>query len=112
TVGRLERQKGFDTLLEALPRWPDCTLQIVGIGSERAELESRARSLGLAARVEFLGFRDDVATLMTRADLYVQPSRWEGFGIAAVEAMASGLPVVCSDVAGLREVVGPAGVAF
>jgi len=54
----------------------------------------------------------DVAQLLKAADLYVQPSRWEGFGIAALEAMASGKAIVASDVPGLAQVVGDAGLLF
>jgi glycosyltransferase involved in cell wall biosynthesis len=112
TVARLEEQKGLETLVDALAELPEFELSIVGTGSRRRVLEARVRALGLEARVKLLGFRDDVPVLLRTADLYAQPSRWEGFGIAAVEAMASGLPVVCSDVPGLRDVVGSAGLTF
>jgi glycosyltransferase involved in cell wall biosynthesis len=62
--------------------------------------------------VRFLGKRRDVPHLLKAADLYVQPSRVEGFGIAALEAMASGLPIIASNVPGLAEVVGENGLLF
>jgi len=59
-----------------------------------------------------LGNRGDVPDLLAQSDIAVQSSHWEGFGLAAVEAMASGLPTVASNVSGLRDVVGGAGVLF
>ena len=64
------------------------------------------KSLGLEGKVRFLGHVDDVRGLLKKADIFLIPSRWEGFGLAAVEAMNAGLPVIASDVAGLREIVG------
>jgi len=106
------RRKGHDVLLAALaelarpahgglrPR-----LWIAGDGEERDELEQQARSLGLGERVSFLGVRDDVGDLLAAADLCVLPSRQEGLGVAALEAMAAGRPVVASKVGGLAGAV-------
>ena len=110
SIGRLEVQKDFPTLLRAVALVPNAHLAIIGDGVLRGDLEALAAFLGIRERVRFLGKRGDIPALLRNADLYVQPSLWEGFGIAAVEAMASGLPVVASDVPGLREVVGDAGV--
>ncbi|MBM4369786.1 MAG: glycosyltransferase, partial [Deltaproteobacteria bacterium] len=63
-----------------------------------------------APGLEWLGPRDDVPALLAEADVLAVPSRWEGFGIAALEGMAAGVPVVASDVGGLAELVGDAGV--
>lgn len=108
-VGRLVEQKGFDILLDALAicrdTLPTATLTIVGDGPMRAELEEQARAFHLADRVAFLGFRRDCADRYHAADIFVAPSRWEGLGIAAIEASASGLPVIASAVDGLQEVV-------
>ncbi|MEQ1884651.1 MAG: glycosyltransferase [Bryobacteraceae bacterium] len=112
TVGRLTEQKGIDILLRAVSELPGVEVSIAGDGPLREELETLAKTLGAGERVRFLGACDNVPELMAGVDAYVQSSRWEGFGIAAVEAMASGLPVVVSDVPGLREVVGDAGLTF
>ena len=77
---------------------------IAGEGEERAALEERARQLGLA-RARFLGLRDDKAELLAACDALVLPSRKEGLGVAALEAMACGRPVLASRVGGLAETV-------
>jgi hypothetical protein len=71
---------------------------IVGEGPERGALEAIARDLGLAGRVRMPGFIADPAAWYAHGDLFVLPSRWEGFGNVIVEAMACGLPVVAFDV--------------
>ena len=111
SVGRLEPQKDFPTLLRAVAIVPEAHLFVIGAGRLSESLEALARFLGIAGRVRFLGLRDDIPALLRNADVYGQSSAWEGFGIAAVEAMASGLPLVITDVPGLREVVGNAAIA-
>jgi glycosyltransferase involved in cell wall biosynthesis len=103
-VGRLVRGKGVDVLLRALSELkreiPDVRAVIVGDGPERAKLELRAKRLGLEGNVLFVGFLEDytrVLALMKSSKVFVLPSRREGFGIVALEAMASGLPVVTID---------------
>lgn len=103
-VGSLERRKGFDILIAAAARVAgDVHVVLAGDGSERAALESAAASLGV--RLRCVGFRDDVAPLLAAADIVAVPSRAEGLGIAALEAMAAARPVVASRVGGLAEVV-------
>jgi glycosyltransferase involved in cell wall biosynthesis len=108
-VGRLDRQKGLDVLLRAagllFAKNPDLRLVIGGEGPQRKELESLVAELRLGACVRLLGFVQDVRAMLSAADIFAMPSRWEGFGLAAVEAMAAGLPVVASRAEGLREVV-------
>lgn len=111
-VGRLETVKGHDTLLRAITLVPNVVLALAGDGSLMEHLRGLAHKLGIISRVRFLGRRTDVPQLLKAADVYVQPSRWEGFGIAALEAMAAGKPVVASDVPGLAQVVGDAGLLF
>lgn len=113
-LGRLERRKGVDLLLAA---WAELgrrgtapLLLIVGPG-EAAPWIRQAQALGLEGQVAFLGARTDVADLYRAADLFVFPSRAEGCPNAVLEAMASALPVVATDVAGNREVVGDDGKA-
>jgi glycosyltransferase involved in cell wall biosynthesis len=112
TIARLTKQKAIDVLIRAVAELPGVTALVVGDGPMRRDLERLAVSLKVAERVRFLGARADVASILQLAPIYVQPSAWEGFGIAAVEAMAAGLAVVVSDVPGLREVVGDAGLRF
>lgn len=112
TVSRLdEPKKGLTVLLHALadmakrdglPPW-QCLL--VGDGPARERLRSLAAELGLAEQVVFAGMRRDVARVLPALDLFVCPSRYEGFGIAIVEAMAAGRPVVASAVGGIPEIV-------
>jgi glycosyltransferase involved in cell wall biosynthesis len=108
-VGSLTEKKGHDVLLRAWGdvknRQPNARLALVGDGPLRAELERTVEALGLRASVSFLGRRPDVPEILRAADLFVLPSRWEGFGIAVVEAMAAGAPVVASSVDGVREIV-------
>lgn len=107
-VGRLVAQKRVDVLLEALAlvgaRAADARLLIAGDGPLRAALVAQARSLGITERVAFLGQRDDVLTLHRASRALVLPSEGEGLPNAVLEALASGTPVVATDVPGTREV--------
>lgn len=109
TVARCVPQKGIDILLDAFAMvraaLPHATLTIIGDGPLRSQLEQQARAYHLSDRVTFLGFRRDLEDCYHRADIAVFPSRWEGLGIAAIEAAACGLPVIASVVGGLQEVV-------
>jgi glycosyltransferase involved in cell wall biosynthesis len=111
-VGRFEVPKDHATLLRALPAVPDAHLLMVGDGPLRPELQQMARSLGIAQRVTFLGRRSDVAAVLKASDIYIHSTNADGFGIAACEAMAAGLPVVASDVPGLAHLVSGAGILF
>ena len=111
-VALLSDKKGLGVLLEALARRaaggrPPVSLDIVGDGPERAALHARARDLDLDGAVRFLGVasRETVARHMAESDLFVLSSRVETFGMALVEALASGLPVVATDVGVAGEVV-------
>jgi glycosyltransferase involved in cell wall biosynthesis len=108
-VGRLVDQKGCDDLISAfaalVAEGAPVRLVIVGDGPLRPALEARVVDLGLADRVEFLGFRDDAAALMATMDIVAVPSLFEPFGIVAVEAMVQARPVVASAVGGLTETV-------
>jgi len=108
-VGRLVREKGVEILIDALPEvlgaHPGAKLVVAGGGSHE-HLAARARGRGLGHKVAFTGFvSEDLARLYAIADVAVFPSLYEPFGIVALEAMAAGVPVVASDVGGLREVV-------
>jgi phosphatidyl-myo-inositol dimannoside synthase len=109
TLGRLvgaERYKGFDEVLEILPRLPeDVVYMIAGNGDDRPRLEARSRNLAVSDRVIFTGFvsESEKADYFNLADLYVMPSRGEGFGYVLLEALASGIPVIGSRQDGGRE---------
>ena len=106
-VCRLERQKGLDVAVRALAavrsRQPDVELVVLGEGPERDALETLARELGVPLRL--LGRVPDVAAWLRRATMLVHPVRWEGFGLAVLEAMVAGTPVVASRVSSLPELV-------
>jgi len=84
-----------------------CTLVMVGDGPDRGAAEDEARTLGVASDVRFLGRIDDVAPLLAAADIYLFPSETESFGLSALEALASGVPVIASRVGGISDVVKP-----
>ncbi len=106
-LGALERRKGHAVLLDAARRLasqrPALRYVFAGDGSERAALAGAAHELG--DRVVFAGFRQDVGACLAAADVVALPSLHEGLGVAALEAMAAGRPVVASRVGGLAEVV-------
>jgi glycosyltransferase involved in cell wall biosynthesis len=108
-VGRLSWEKGHQCLFEALARirsdLPNMTLLVIGDGELRETLERSAGKLGLANHIRFLGFRTDVAELLAASDLCVMASLDEGMPLAIIEAQASGVPVVTTDVGGIPEIV-------
>ena len=104
-IGRIEPQKGLDVLLRALSLLPRARLRIVGDGSCRSELERLAVTLGVADRVMWTGWRHDVRAELARLDLFVQPSRFEGFPLAILEAMVAQLAVVATDVGSVADAV-------
>lgn len=113
TAARLIPRKNLSTLIAALEYAPDLSLEIIGDGPTREDLEATARRSGVASRVEFLGYlptRSDVYEAYAGADVFALPSHGEGFCVAVAEAMAVGLPVVVSDLPVFHEVVGESGV--
>ena len=112
-VSRFTEQKDQKTVIRALRKLPnDYALLLVGDGSLRPECEIFAKEIGVADRTYFLGVRMDVPTLLKSADISIQSSHWEGFGLVAVEGMAAGKPVIASDVPGLAEIVKGNGLLF
>jgi sugar transferase (PEP-CTERM/EpsH1 system associated) len=109
TVGRLDPVKNQAHLLDAFaslrPRLPGLRLTVVGDGPERASLEARSKSLGVAGDVTFTGARSDTPDLMRGFDVFVLPSINEGISNTILEAMATGLPVVAGRVGGNPELV-------
>ncbi len=105
-IGSFTEKKDQDTLVRLLHRLPDhFELYLAGVGSRMNAVRRLAERLGVADRTHFAGLVRDIPAFLDGLDLYVQSSRWEGFGLAAVEAMASRLPVLASDVAGLADVI-------
>jgi glycosyltransferase involved in cell wall biosynthesis len=108
-VANLTPKKDHAGLLEAFAEvrrtLPGATLILVGTGPLDAELRERARGLGVAGSVRFLGSRDDVLDLLPALDVFVLGSRFEGLPVSLLEAMAAGVAVVATQVGGIPEVV-------
>jgi glycosyltransferase involved in cell wall biosynthesis len=105
TPARLHPQKGHEYLLAAAAMVPEATFILAGEGPLRAELEARARGLGIANRCLFLGHRSDVLDLLVTSDVFVLPSLYEGLPISVLEAMAAQRPVVATAIGGTNEAV-------
>lgn len=107
SAGELIERKNHEVIIRALAKInnPDVYYAIAGKGSLRDELAKLAKELGLAQRVMFLGFRTDVFELYHAADISAFPSKIEGLGLAGVEAMAAGVPLVSSNVHGILDYV-------
>lgn len=110
-VSRLSREKGIDVLIDAMPQIlsaiADIRLMIVGDGEERERLQDQVSRLKIDHAVTWMGLRpkEDLPDLYRQMDVVVIPSRFEGFGLTAIEAMRFGCPVIASNVDGLREIV-------
>jgi glycosyltransferase involved in cell wall biosynthesis len=113
-IAALEERKGHAVLLDAVAALADLPLRVLcaGAGSRAAALAARRDALGLRGRVAFLGQVRDVAGLLAASDVVVMPSLQEGLGVAALEAMAAGRPLIVSRVGGLPEVVGDEGAGL
>jgi glycosyltransferase involved in cell wall biosynthesis len=108
TITRFRAEKGNEYLLRAMPavieKFPRLKLLIAGEGPLRENLEALHRELGLGDRVDFVGFRRDIADFMSLIDIVVIPSLSEGFGLVLAEAMAVGKPVVATRAGGMMEI--------
>jgi glycosyltransferase involved in cell wall biosynthesis len=98
TIGGLIALREHEVLLDALRHLSDMRIDaeliVIGDGPRSEELRSRARALAITPRIHWLGYRRDIARILARCDIYLNATRTEGFGIAVVEAMLHGLPVV------------------
>jgi glycosyltransferase involved in cell wall biosynthesis len=110
-VGTLKDQKGHRYMIEAMtsivPRYPSAHALFIGDGDLGEELQAQATALNVDAHIHFLGSRRDVPELLASSDLFVLPSLWEGLSMALLEAMATGLPIVASEVSGTVQVMIP-----
>lgn len=112
-VARFAAAKDHETVIKAMTLLDDDVhLVFVGDGERKSTCEKLVNELGLNNRIHFAGVQSDIPKWLGKADIGIQSSHWEGFGLAAVEMMAAGLPVVASDVDGLKQVVAGAGVLF
>lgn len=115
-IGRFYPEKGHVVALKALDllrkSYPDVRLLLIGDGPLRSVLETHVRQQGLANAVVFAGVREDVSAQLGAADIFWMPSEREGLGMACLEAMASGLPVVATAVGGLQEAVSDGETGF
>lgn len=109
TVGRLTEQKGFGYFLEAAAlvrqQMPRTRFLLIGSGEQEAALRAQAAQLGLDDCLQFMGARPDVEQLLGMFDLFVSSSLWEGLPAVILESMATGIPVVATDIPGTREVL-------
>lgn len=108
-ISRLEQQKGIDIAIKAMAlireQHPDAVLVVLGSGSLDDELAALASKLGVEETVRFGGRSGDVASWLARAEVFVHPARWEGFGLVLLEAMLAGLPIIASSVSAIPEIV-------
>jgi glycosyltransferase involved in cell wall biosynthesis len=104
-VGRLEQQKGFDVLLRAFRDVEGATLVIVGDGSERERLQALAREIGLEGRVIWQGWSENSRSYLPSFDVFVLPSRFEGFPLVVLEAHLAETAVVATNVGSVSEAV-------
>jgi len=105
SVGELNQNKNHQVILRAVAHLGDPKIHyfLAGNGPLREELEALARELGIADNVHFLGYRRDIPSLLKNADVYAFPSLREGLGMASIEAMATGLPLVTSNRHGIND---------
>lgn len=108
-IARFVPDKGLDTLLQTVSllakRFPDIQCLLVGDGPLRDELQTLSSSLGLDGRIVFTGYQRDIPRLLSAMDIYMLPTRREGFGVAFAEAMSMEVPVVASRIPPLDEII-------
>jgi glycosyltransferase involved in cell wall biosynthesis len=108
-VAQLIERKGHSYLLRAMPaileEHPNTMLLVLGRGSLAAKLKNQVDSLGIGDNVVFAGFRRDIPKLLHELDILVHPASMEGLGVAILQAMAAGVPVVATPVGGIPEAV-------
>ena len=103
-IARFDRQKDHATLIEAFKDL-DAELILVGDGINLPVIRQQVEALGIAHKVKFLGFRPDIPEILARVQIFALISHWEGLPCTIIEAMRAGLPVVASNVGGVKEIV-------
>lgn len=112
-VAAFRKQKDQPTLIRALKHLPDnYVVWLAGDGIRRIKCERLVKQLNIENRVIFLGNRTDIPALYGMADIIAISSHYEGMSLSSIEALASGKPMIASDVEGLREIVGKVGILF
>ena len=108
SIGRLISKKNFSITINAISEIKNEieSYTIIGEGSERKKLEKLIKSLKLEKKVKLIGWTENVEKYLQEADIQLIPSLYEGFGLVAAEGMSTGLPVVASNIEGLKEVLG------
>lgn len=108
-IGRFNEQKNHEGLLKAFQKirqaHPDCSLNLLGDGELREDMERFAKELGIAENVRFLGSQSNVHPYLREADIFLLPSKYEGMPMTIIEAMGTGLPIVASAVGGVPDMI-------
>ena len=106
SVGELSDRKNHKVILEALEKIEDDYIYIIcGQGEKKEELVNLSKKLKIQNKVKFLGYRQDIKEILKASDIFCFPSKQEGLPVALMEAMASGLPVVCSNIRGNSDLI-------
>lgn len=111
-AGILTRRKGVDQILRLLSVEKELAFVVIGDGKETSALKNEAKRLNVHARCLFCGFREDAISYFRYFDLFIMPSRSEGFGLALVEAIQQRIPVICSDINVFQEIVNDSEVFY
>lgn len=109
TAAELHPRKGINYLIKAMPKLVEkisnVKLVIVGTGKARGDYEKLVKDMGLENKIKFLGFKENIPDILRASNVFVLPSVREAFGLAIVEAMATKIPVVASNIGGLQEIL-------
>lgn len=111
-IGRFSVEKDQATLIKTVKNIENICLFLVGDGERKEEYQNLVKELNIENKVKFLGVRNDIPKILKITDICVLSSNWEGFGLAAIESMAAGKPVIASDVDGLKQIVERNGLIF
>lgn len=107
-IGRMEKVKNVDFLINKLISLKDSfdfVCELYGDGKERERLENIVKNAELQDRIKFMGYKNNISDILVNYDLLVQPSFYESFGLSVLEAMSQGVPVLCSRVGGMKEII-------